>query len=71
MPSTIQEKEKRILSELKKQNVRVSHSLVKIDAKTRAWEHRIGNFEDTTKEDIDKLWEIVSKHFKEWLESIS
>lgn len=55
MPSTIQEKEKRILSELKKQNVRVSYSLVKIDAKTRAWEHRIGNFEDTTKEDIDKL----------------
>jgi len=67
----VKEKEREIIAELKKLGLRVSFRIDNVDAQTKAWEHTVGFFKMPSKEETDKVWKVIRKHYAEWFKHSS
>jgi hypothetical protein len=71
IPKEVKRKEKEIIEELKKEGFRVFLKINNVDSETGAWEHDVKFYEVPSKEDTDKVWSIIRRHYEEWKKSTS
>jgi hypothetical protein len=70
VPKEVEQKEREIKQDLMKLGIRVDFKINRVDSETRAWEHTIGFYKVLPREQSDKLWEIVRKHYNEWYQTV-
>lgn len=71
VPKEVKQKEKEIIEELKRAGLHVLFKINSVDLETCAWEHNVKFYDVPSKEQNDKVWSIIRKHYGEWKKSIS
>ena len=67
-PLNAKDKENKINEELKSAGLRVYYKLDKV--KHNTWEYTLVFCEFSSKEKFNCVWEIINKHYQDWLRKI-
>ena len=66
LPGEVKQQENEIIAELRKLGIQAYFKINKVDPKTKAWEHSVGFYKVHSKEETDKVWEVIRKHYDKW-----
>jgi translation initiation factor IF-2 len=66
IPGEVKQQETEIIAELRKLGIQVYFKINKVDPKTKAWEHSITFQKVHTKEETEKVMDVIRKHYEKW-----
>jgi len=66
VPPEVKQQEAEIVSELRKLGIQAYFKINRVDPKTKAWDHTITFSKVFTKEDYDKIIEVIRRHHEKY-----
>jgi hypothetical protein len=69
-PINAKDKENKINEELKRSGLRVYYRFDKVNLKRNTWEYTLVFCDFCSKEKFISVWEIINKHYQDWLRRI-
>jgi hypothetical protein len=67
IPPEVKQQESEIVAELRKIGIQVYFKINKVDPKNKAWEHSVTFQKVHTKEEYDKVIDIIRKHHEKYV----